>query len=122
MSTITLVSGLPVQVNVEEIVVVAPGAMVDGETALVLVKDGDWTVPLGNTNRVMLCARLAAIVVAVHLYGFIGRRGRIRSSPARAQVQPLPAEDPQNVGLRGGAVDVALRAPVDSVMPVCVPV
>ena len=55
---------------------------------------------------------LVAVVVAVHLDRLVGRRARCRRRPARRHVQPFAAEDAEDVGLGGGAVDVALRAPV----------
>ena len=52
------------------------------------------------------------VVVAVHLDRLVGGRRGVGRRPARADVEPLAPEDAQHVRLGGGAVDVALGAPV----------
>ena len=56
--------------------------------------------------------RLVAVVVAIHLHRFVGRRRRIRRGPTRRHVQTFAAKDAKDIGLRCGPVDEAFGAPV----------
>src|SRR4029453_6813737 len=56
--------------------------------------------------------RVAPVVVAVQLHRLVGRRIGVGCGPAGGQVQPLAAEDPEDVRLGRGAVHVVLGAPV----------
>src|SRR5438445_542184 len=57
-------------------------------------------------------AGFGAIVIAVDLHGLVSGRSRVGSSPSCPDIQCFAAENAVNVGLRRGAVDVALGPPV----------
>ena len=56
--------------------------------------------------------RFVPVVVAVQLHCFVSRGGGVWRRPTRCQIQSFAAEDAEDIGLGGCAVDVVLRAPV----------
>ena len=79
-------------------------------TAAKTTSDPDQVRLVGNTR--IAKRRLVAIVIAIHLHRFVGRRRSIGSGPTRRHVQTFATEDAEDVRLCCCAVDESFRSPV----------